>query len=285
MRLKKFEQPLRVIRVALVTILAREMRLNFFWSRPSFGDVASAASHDIGARNAIEIFWSRPSFGDVASAASHDMGARNAIEIFSSRPSFGDVASGASHDIGARNAIEILQQLLTAPAGLCQNDVSAWVAPAKTWRWLGQPMPKRRSDTNLLVPWEVVVIMSSHQVLSLKRLKYFEVDQRFEMLRVALVTILAREMRLKFFWSWPTFGDVASATSHDIGAINASRPSFGEVASGASHYTGARNAIEIFWSRPSFGDVAGASSHDMGARNAIENFLKSTKLWRCCECR
>ena len=84
--------------------------------------------------------------------------------------------------------IELLQQLLTAPAGLCQNDVSAWVAPAifrfanlkmagatpcrnvvlQTWRWLGQPMPKRRSDTNLLVPWEVVVIMSSQQDLSLK---------------------------------------------------------------------------------------------------------------------
>ena len=29
----------------------------------------------------------------------------------------------------------------------------------ETWRWLGQPMPKRRSDTNLLVPWEVVVMM------------------------------------------------------------------------------------------------------------------------------
>ena len=51
-------------------------------SRPTFGDVASAASHDIGARNAIEIFRSRPTFGDVASAASHDIGARNAIEIF-----------------------------------------------------------------------------------------------------------------------------------------------------------------------------------------------------------
>ena len=31
------------------------------------------------------------------------------------------------------------------------------------------------------------------------RLKVFEVDQRLEWLRVALVTILAREMRLKFF--------------------------------------------------------------------------------------
>ena len=53
------------------------------------------------------------------------------------------------------------------------------------------------------------------------RLKYFEVDQRLEMLRVALVTILAREMRLKLFSSRPSFGDVASASSHDICARNA----------------------------------------------------------------
>ena len=109
------DQALEMLRVPLVTILAREMRLNIFWSRPSFGDVASAASHyiyiyllaremrlkffqvdqrlemlrvplgipshDIGARNAIEFFWSRPSFGDVASAANHDIGARNAIDF------------------------------------------------------------------------------------------------------------------------------------------------------------------------------------------------------------
>ena len=68
--------------MALVTILAREMRSKVFSSRPSFGDVATGASHDIGARNAIEIFRSRPTFGDVASAASHDIGARNAIESF-----------------------------------------------------------------------------------------------------------------------------------------------------------------------------------------------------------
>ena len=43
--------------MALVTILAREMRLKIFSSRPSFGDVTSAASHDIGARNAIESFF------------------------------------------------------------------------------------------------------------------------------------------------------------------------------------------------------------------------------------
>ena len=58
----------------------------FFSSRPTFGDVASGASHDIGARNPIEIFWSQPAFGDVASAASHDIGARNAIEIWPTFP-------------------------------------------------------------------------------------------------------------------------------------------------------------------------------------------------------
>ena len=108
MRLKKkLEQPLRVMRVPPATIMARETRFKFFSSRPSFVDVASAACHDIGARNATEIFSSRPSYGDVASAASHDIGARNVIESFSSLPTFGDVASAAIHDIGARNAIEI----------------------------------------------------------------------------------------------------------------------------------------------------------------------------------
>ena len=58
MRLNFFQvdQCLEMLRVALVTILAREMRLKFS-SRPRFGDVASAASHDIGARNAIESFF------------------------------------------------------------------------------------------------------------------------------------------------------------------------------------------------------------------------------------
>ena len=64
MRLKFFEvdQALEMLRVALVTILAREMRLKFFEVDQAFGDVASGASHDIGARNAIEIFSSRPTF-------------------------------------------------------------------------------------------------------------------------------------------------------------------------------------------------------------------------------
>ena len=42
---------------AAVMILALEMRLKFFSRRSTFGDVASAASHDIGARNAIEFFF------------------------------------------------------------------------------------------------------------------------------------------------------------------------------------------------------------------------------------
>ena len=71
------------------------------------------------------------------------------------------------------------------------------------------------------------------------RLKVFEVDQRLAMLRVLLVTqYWCEKTRLKFF----------------------------EV----------DQALEMF---------ASAASHDIGARNAIEIFLKSTKLWRCCECR
>ena len=56
LRLKFFEvdQALKMFWVPLVTILA--MRLKNFLSRPSFGDVASAVGHNIGARNAIETF-------------------------------------------------------------------------------------------------------------------------------------------------------------------------------------------------------------------------------------
>ena len=119
-----------MLRMPLVTIFAREMRLNIFWSRPSFGDIASGASHDIRTRNAIEIFSRRPT------------------------------------------RLEMLRVAL-------------------------------------------VTILAREM-----RLNYFEVDQALEMLRVPLVTILVREMRL-IFRSRPTFGDVASAASHDIGARNA----------------------------------------------------------------
>ena len=84
-----------------------------------------------------------------------------------------------------------------------------------------------------------------------------------EIMLAYCINAWAREMRLKKFSSRLNFGDVASAACHNIGA---------------------RNAIEIFSSRPSFGDVASAACHDISARNAIENCLKSTKLWRCCEC-
>ena len=40
---------------------------------------------------------------------------------------------------------------------------------------------------------------ASHNVGARNAIENFEVDQRLEMLRVPLVTILAREMRLKFF--------------------------------------------------------------------------------------
>ena len=88
------------------------------------------------------------------------------------------------------------------------------------------------------------------------RLKFFQVDQALEVLRVALVTILAREMRLKFF-------EVDQA-------LEMWRVPLGTIL--------AREMRLYFFE-------VDPSSHDMSARNAIENFLKSTKLWRCCECR
>ena len=183
-----------MLRAPLVTIVAREMRLKFFWSRRSFGVVASATSHEFGTRNEIENFRSRPSFGSVASAARHDIGARNAVEndqglemlrvplvtivaremrlkICWSRPwpSFGDVASAVSHEIGPRNAIE--------------ND----------------------QDLEMLRVSLVMVLARE------KRLKFFEVDHALEMLRVPLVTILARKLLLKIFRSRSSFGGVANA--------------------------------------------------------------------------
>ena len=55
------DQTFEMLQVPLVTIMARsrEIWLKTFWSPPRFGDVASAASRDNGAANAIETFWSR----------------------------------------------------------------------------------------------------------------------------------------------------------------------------------------------------------------------------------
>ena len=38
-------------------LMAWEKWFKLPWSRPSFGDIANPATHDIGARNAIENFW------------------------------------------------------------------------------------------------------------------------------------------------------------------------------------------------------------------------------------
>ena len=71
-----------MVRVLLVTTLVRNLRSKeSLWS--SREDVASAASHNIGARYATERkFLTMPSFGCIASAACHDIGARYAIDFF-----------------------------------------------------------------------------------------------------------------------------------------------------------------------------------------------------------
>ena len=105
MRLKIFEvdQALEVARVPLVTILAQEMRLNIFWSRPNFGDGASAASYDIGARNAIEQFFEFDQTLEMVRVPLVTILAREMrLTIFWSRPNFGDGMSAASHDIGEK---------------------------------------------------------------------------------------------------------------------------------------------------------------------------------------
>ena len=197
---------------------------------------ASTASHDIGARNAIETFWSRPTSGDVASAASQDIGARNAIEHFEED-----------------QLLEMLQVSL----------VTVLAREMRLFFFLHRPSFRdAASAASTILAREM-------------RLKFFEVDRRCCEC-MSLVTVLARGKRLKIFWSRPNFRDVVSAACHDIGARNVieifwNRPTFGDVASAAGHDIGARNAIENVWSRPMFGDVASAASHDIGARNAIEN--------------
>ena len=83
MRLKKkYEQPMREMRVRLATIMAREMRLNFFEVDQALDMLRVALVTILAREMRLEFFSSRPSFGDVASGASHDIGPRNAIEIF-----------------------------------------------------------------------------------------------------------------------------------------------------------------------------------------------------------
>ena len=243
------------------------MRLKFFSSTPSFGDVASAASHGIGARNAIGIFQSRPGFGDVASASGHDVGARNANEIFFEVDQALDMLRVPLVTI---LALEMRLKFFQVDQRLQMLRMALVTIFARKMR--------------LKIFWsrpsfgDVASAASHHDWWEKCDWKFFQVHQALETLRVPLVTILARKMRLKFFSSWPSFGDVASGAGHDIGARNAieifwSPPSFGDVASSARHDIGARNAIEILRNRPMFGDVASGAGHDIGARNAIEFFL------------
>ena len=106
--------------------------INIFSTIP--GDVASAASHNIGTSSAIENFEQSFGHGHVASAASHDIVARDLrLKVFFTKPLeimrgslgailaltlwlkklliiLGNGASAASHDIGASNATENYEQ-------------------------------------------------------------------------------------------------------------------------------------------------------------------------------
>ena len=193
----------------LVTILGREMLLKMFWSWPSFGDVASAVSHDVAARNAIEIFSSRPSFGDFASAAGHDIGGRNEIEMFSSRPSFGDVAGAASHDIGARKAIENFSNrpsfgdVASAASQKIgtRNAIEIFLKSTKLWsccKCRSSRYRREKCDWIFLRPtklWKCCECRFSRYWREKCDWNFFEVDRALEMLPVPLVTILAREIK------------------------------------------------------------------------------------------
>ena len=110
------------------------------------------------------------------------------------------------------------------------------------------------------------------------------------MLRVPLVTILAREMRAKIC-------EVDRALevlrvplgTIDIGARNAieNDPGLEMLRVPLVTMVAREVPLEIFLSRLTLGDVLSAANHDSGARNAIQNLLKSTiaMLLRCCECR
>ena len=109
-----------------------------------------------------------------------------------------------------------------------------------------------------------VASVASHGTGTKNRLKFFDVNQALEMLWVPLVTMLAWEVGLKFFWRHQALEILRMPLVTKL--VKEMR-------------------LKCFWSRPNFADVASAASHDIGARNLFENFLKSTKVWRCCLCR
>ena len=70
---------------------------------------------------------------------------------------------------------------------------------------------------------------------------------------------------IETFCSWPSFGDVASAATYDIGARKAVVSSL--------KLTKLRRCCDCRWSRY------------WRASNAIEIFFEVDQLWRCCDCR
>ena len=95
-----------MLRVPPVTILAQEMRSKFFGGRSSFVESATAASHDFGARSAIENDQALEMLRvSLVTVLAREMRLKF-FEFFGNRPSFGEGASAAGHDVGARNAIE-----------------------------------------------------------------------------------------------------------------------------------------------------------------------------------
>ena len=134
------------------------------------------------------------------------------LKIFWSLSTFGNVASGASHHYW------------------CEKGDWKFVQVDQALEMLRVPLVTILAREMRLKFFEVDQRLEMLRValvttLALEmRLDFFQVDQVLEMLRVPPVTIWAQEMRLKFFEifrSGPTFGDVASAASHDIGARNA----------------------------------------------------------------
>ena len=239
MRLEKFEQPLRVMRVVLVTIVAREMRLKFFEVDQALEMLRVALVTILAREMRLKIFWSRPSFGDVASGASHDIGARNAIENFLKSTKLWRCCEWRQSRYW-REKWDWIFLKLTKLWRCCEWRLSRywrekcdWIflKLTKLWRccvclWSRYGREKCNGTffevdqalEMLRVPLVTIIgarnaieVFQVDQALQMlrvalvtilvreMRLKFFEVDQRLEMLRVALVMILVREMRLKVF--------------------------------------------------------------------------------------
>ena len=192
-----------MFQVPLVTILAREMLLKILWSRPSFGEGASAVSNDIGVRNAIEnflksamlwrcwechwseywrekcdwfFFWSRPNFGDAASAA---ISAGKAIEQFFEVDQALEMLQVQLVTILAQ---EMRLKFLNSSWRCCEERKSRYWREKRNWKIFNNP--------STCCECLLVTILARDM-----RLKFY--TKTLEKLRGPLVTTLARVMRLK----------------------------------------------------------------------------------------